>query len=222
MFPLHFGFNFMQHLSTTTRVIGISLLLGSVVMSHAFAQSAATPARTQAVQTTEKAERFPKQIQLEGVKLALNGVGTRYKAIFKVYDMGLYTSAKAGTMQEAINAPGPKKLHFVAHRELSTTEIGHLFYQGIKDNNSAELNLKHMASAVRMSEIASVRSKINPGESFSMEFVPGKGLTFFIMDKPQGAAIGDAEFFSMVMKIWLGNVPADYMLKDALLGIPKR
>jgi Chalcone isomerase-like len=212
----------MQYLATTKRFIGISLLLCAAMMSQAFAQSASNTARTQAVQTTEKAERFPKQIQLEGVKLALNGLGTRYKAIFKVYDMGLYTSAKAGTMQEAINAPGPKKLHFIAHRELSTSEIGHLFYQGIKDNNSAELNLKHMASAARLSDIASVRAKILPGESFSMEFVPGKGLTFFVMDKPQGPAIGDAEFFAMVLKIWLGNVPADFMLKDALLGIPKR
>ena len=215
----------MQYLATKKRFIGIGLLLCTAVTSQAFAQSASTTpstARTQAVQATEKAERFPKQIQLEGVKLALNGLGTRYKAIFKVYDMGLYTSAKAGTMQEAINAPGPKKLQFVAHREISTSEIGRLFYQGIKDNNSAELNLKHMASAARLSDIASVRSKILPGESFSMEFVPGKGLTFFVMDKPQGPAIGDAEFFSMVMKIWLGNVPADYLLKDALLGIPKR
>jgi Chalcone isomerase-like len=212
----------MQYLSTKKRFIGISLLLCSAVMSQAFAQSAATTPRTQVVQTTEQAERFPKQIQLEGVKLALNGLGTRYKAIFKVYDMGLYTSAKAGTMQEAINASGPKKLQFVAHREISTSELGRLFYQGIKDNNSPELNLKHIASAARLSDIASVRSKILPGENFSMEFVPGKGLTFFVMDKPQGPAIGDAEFFAMVMKIWLGNVPADYLLKDALLGIPKR
>ena len=148
-------------------------------------------------------------------------MGTRYKAIFKVYDMGLYTSAKAGTMQEAINAPGAKKLQFIAHREISTNELGRLFFQGIKDNNSAELNLKHMASAASLSEVASVRSKILPGESFSMEFVPGKGVTFFVMDKAQGSAIGDAEFFSMVLKIWLGNVPADYLLKDALLGIQK-
>lgn len=54
-----------------------------------------------------------------------------------------------------------------------------------------------------------------------MEFVEGKGLTFSIMDKPQGAPIGDAEFFAMVLGIWLGPVPADYMLKDALLGIAK-
>jgi hypothetical protein len=51
--------------------------------------------------------------------------------------------------------------------------------------------------------------------------VPGKGTTFYIAEKPQGAAIGDAEFFAMILRIWLGPVPVDFMLKDALLGIGK-
>lgn len=209
----------MRNLSVKKHFICICLLISSSVIPQVFAQSGANPARV--ASASVKSEIFPKQIQLEGAKLALNGLGTRYKAIFKVYDMGLYTSSKVGTMQEAINTPGPKKMQFIAHREISTTELGRLFYQGIKDNNSAELNLKHMASAIRLSEIASVRSKISPGENFSMEYIPGKGLTFFVMDKAQGPAIGDAEFFSMVLKIWLGNVPADFMLKDALLGMQK-
>lgn len=195
-------------------------------LSNAWSQTNATTSRASNAQASsekaEKAENFPKQIQLEGTKLTLNGFGTRYKAFFKVYDMGLYTSAKASTMQEAINAPGPKKMQFVALRDISTNELGRLFYQGIKDNNSPDLHIKHMTSATRLSEIASVRSKIFAGESFSMEFIPGKGTTFAVMDKPQGAAVGDAEFFAMVMKIWLGNIPADYTLKDALLGLPKR
>ena len=211
----------MRNLSIKKQFIYTCLFIISTTIPQVFAQSGSSSVRVTPAPVNAKTENFPKQIQLEGAKLALNGSGTRYKAIFKVYDMGLYTSAKAGTMQEAINTLGPKKMQFIAHREISTSELGRLFYQGIKDNNSAELNLKHMASAVRLSEIASVRSKISPGESFSMEYVPGKGLTFFVMDKAQGPAIGDAEFFSMVMKIWLGNAPADFMLKDALLGIQK-
>jgi hypothetical protein len=211
----------MRNLSLKKQTICISLFICSSIIPQVFAQTGTNAARMAPSTVKVKTDNFPKQIQLEGAKLDLNGSGTRYKAIFKVYDMGLYTAAKAGTVQEVINVPGAKKLQFIAHREISTSELGRLFYQGIKDNNSAELNLKHMASAVRLSEIASVRSKIMPGESFSMEYVPGKGLTFFVMDKAQGPAIGDAEFFSMVIKIWLGNVPADFMLKDSLLGIHK-
>ncbi len=164
---------------------------------------------------------FPSQILVENTKLNLNGKGTRYKTVFKVYDMGMYTSTKVSTPEQAVNAPGPKRLQFTALRDISTSELGVLFYRGIKDNSSPELNLRHTASAIQLSEVASVRSKIMAGETFAMEFVPGKGVTFSVMDKPQGAPLGDAEFFGMVLRIWLGPVPADFMLKDALLGIPK-
>ena len=55
--------------------------------------------------------------------------------------------------------------------------------------------------------------------SFAMEFVPGKGTTFYILGKPQGAPVGDDEFFQMVMRIWVGDSPADSQLRDALLGL---
>jgi len=77
---------------------------------------------------------------------------------------------------------------------------------------------KHTLSSMRLIEIFSGKSKLLPGDSFAMEFVPGKGTQFYITGKPQGDPVGDAEFFSMVMKIWVGNSPADYGLKDALLG----
>ena len=37
-------------------------------------------------------------IVLHNTKLQLNGAGTRYRAIFKVYDMGLYTMKKIEAM----------------------------------------------------------------------------------------------------------------------------
>ncbi len=164
---------------------------------------------------------FPAQIEVANTNLNLNGKGTRYKAVFKVYDMGMYTSTKVSTVEQALSSPGPKRLQFTALRELPGTDLGLLFLRGMKENSPPELNLKHTASANRLVEIFSGRAKMMPGESFAMEFIPGKGVTFFIMDKAQGAPLGDAEFFGMVLRIWLGPVPADYMLKDALLGIAK-
>ncbi|MEY4910341.1 MAG: hypothetical protein RL761_4, partial [Pseudomonadota bacterium] len=95
----------------------IYLLICCVVSPQIFAQTSPNVARITATPNT-KAERFPKQIQVEGVKLSLNGLGTRYKAIFKVYDMGLYTTTKVNNLQDLVNAPGPKRLHFIALREL--------------------------------------------------------------------------------------------------------
>jgi hypothetical protein len=211
----------MQALVVKKQITYICLFLCSCVFSQVFAQSqpntnAAKPA---AASAKSKAENFPKQIQVEGVKLSLNGLGTRYKAIFKVYDMGLYATTKVATLQDLIAAPGPKKLHFVALRELPGTDLGMLFLRGMRENSSPELNTKYAASANRLVEIFSGKSKLLSDESFSIEFVPGKGTTFYIMDKPQGTAVGDAEFFGMILRIWLGPVPADYKLKDALLNV---
>lgn len=56
-----------------------------------------------------------------------------------------------------------------------------------------------------------------PGESFTMEFEPGKGTTFTIQGKAQGAAVGNDEFFTLVLRIWFGDSPVDAALRDALL-----
>jgi hypothetical protein len=186
----------MQTLGIKKQITYLCLILCSCFLPQVFAQSQSNTSTAKPAAVKSKAENFPKQIQVEGVKLSLNGLGTRYKAIFKVYDMGLYATTKASTLQDLIAAPGPKKLHFVALRELPGTDLGMLFLRGMRDNSSPELNTKYAASANRLVEIFSGKNKLLSDESFSIEFVPGKGTTFYIMDKPHGTAVGDAEFFA--------------------------
>lgn len=164
------------------------------------------------------ATRFDPNVTLQGQALLLNGAGTRYKAVFRVYDMGLYTTRKVGTAAELLALPGPKRLQFVALRELPGTDLGRLFLKGMGDNATREQVQRHTLASTRLIEVFSGRSKMMPGESFSMDFVPGKGTTFYILGKPQGEPVGDDEFFAMVLRIWVGDSPADSMLKDALLG----
>ena len=71
--------------------------------------------RRAAAPTTTK---FEPAVEVQGAKLQLNGAGTRYKAIFKVYDMALYTTKKVSSPAELLALPGPKRLQFVALREL--------------------------------------------------------------------------------------------------------
>jgi hypothetical protein len=172
----------------------------------------------QAASTTTK---FEPMLQVQGTPLLLNGAGTRFKAIFKVYDLGLYTSKKVGTPEELLALAGPKRLQFTALRDLPGTDLGRLFIKGMSENSPKEMVQKHTLSATRLIEIFSGRSKMAAGETFAMEFVPGKGTTFYIMGQPQGEPVGDAEFFAMVLKIWVGDAPADHLLKAALLGRDK-
>lgn len=170
-----------------------------------------------AAQATTSSVFAPTQ-QVQGTTLSVNGAGTRYKAIFKLYDVALYTPRKVKTPEELLALPGPKRLNFVALRDLPGTDLGLAFIKGLSSNTAPDLVQKHTASSTRLIEIFSGRSKLAAGDTFAMEYVPGKGTLFYIQDQPQGAPVGDAEFFAMVLKIWVGPVPADYKLKDALLG----
>lgn len=173
----------------------------------------AWPAQAAPTQT-----KFEPVAEVSGSRLQLNGHGTRRRGVFNGYDMALYTPRKVTTVDELLALPGPKKLQFVALRDLPGTELGRLFIKGMGENSPKELTQKHSLSSLRLIEIFSGRTKVAPGESFAMEYLPGKGTLFYILDKPQGDPVGDEEFFRMVLRIWVGPQPADTLLKEALLG----
>ncbi len=162
--------------------------------------------------------KFEPTAQLQGTTLQLNGAGTRYRVVFKVYDMALYAPKKSGSADELLAMSGPKRLSFVALREIAGTDLGIAFIKGLQANAPKEQVTKHAGSSTRLIDIFSGQTKLMPGDTFAMDFVPGAGTTFYIAGKPQGSPVGDAEFFAMVMKIWLGSSPVDSQLKDALLG----
>ncbi|MBL0728702.1 chalcone isomerase family protein [Piscinibacter sp. HJYY11] len=172
-----------------------------------------------AAQAQSTSTKFEQTVVVAGTPLILNGAGTRHRAVFKVYDMALYTTKKVSKVDDLLALPGPKRIQFVALRELPGTELGRLFLKGMGENSSKDLMTKHALASTRLIEVFSGKAKLMPGESFAMEFVPGKGTQFFITGKPQGDPLGDAEFFSMILKIWVGPSPADNMLRDALLGV---
>lgn len=172
--------------------------------------------------TAATTSKFEPTSQLEGTTLQLNGAGTRYRVVFKVYDLALYTPKKVSTPEELLALPGPKRLSFVALREIPGTDLGVAFIKGLQANASKEQVQKHTGSSTRLIDIFSGQTKLMPGDTFAMDFVPGAGTTFHIAGKPQGAPVGDAEFFGMVLKIWVGSSPVDVQLKDALLGLDNK
>jgi len=166
--------------------------------------------------------RFDGTVQVSGSSLVLNGSGTRYRVMFKVYDMALYLPAKAGSAAAVIDMQGPKRLAFIALRDLPGTDLGLAFIKGLQANNSADAVQRHTLSSTRLIEIFSGKSKLATGDTFAMDYLPGKGTQFYIQGQAQGAPVGDAEFFGMVLRIWLGPQPVDAALRDGLLGVEAR
>ncbi|MBV8036262.1 chalcone isomerase family protein [Roseateles sp.] len=165
--------------------------------------------------------KYEPTLDLAGQKLQLNGAGIRYKFVIKVYTAGLYLAQKAGTTQEVLAAPGPKRIHIQMLRDIDGNELGKLFTKGMEANVTRDEFAKSINGVLKLSEIFASRKQLSSGENFSVDYVPGVGSTVLLNGKPIGETIKEPEFYSALLRIWLGEKPADDGLKDSLLGVKR-
>ena len=128
-------------------------------------------------------------VDIHGAKLQLNGAGIRYKAIFKVYVAGLYLQKKADTTEAILAMPGAKHMTVTTLREIDSGELGKLFTRGVEDNMDKSSFSKLIPGLMRMSQLFSDIKKLNAGDNFSIDWVPGTGTVIFV----KGVLIGGAE-----------------------------
>jgi len=204
----------------------------SLTCSAAFAQAAPrAPAATPATPIVPAAPAA-KAVELAGVSyapsvtvgnaaLALNGAGIRYKAVFKVYTAGLYLGSKAAAPEAVYTASGPKRLHISMLRDIDANELGKLFTDGMQKNASREEFGKSIPGTLKLAEMFATKKRLAAGDYFTVDYIPGTGTIISINGKPAADPIVEPVFFTALMKIWLGANPADWQLKDALLGQPK-
>lgn len=169
-------------------------------------------------QTTLSGVKYDETTDVRGTRLQLNGAGIRYKAVFKVYTAGLYLTKKAGTPDEALAAPGAKRMHIVMLRDIDSSELGKLFSRGIEDNMEKAAFSRLVPGVLRMSQIFSEHKKLNAGDTFAIDWVPGAGTIITVKGVTQGEPFKEPEFYNALLRIWLGPNPADWKLKEALLG----
>ncbi len=157
-------------------------------------------------------------ITLAGSKLQLNGAGIRYKAIFKVYVGELHTTQKVSSLDELIAAPGPKRLSMTFLREIEAGPFGKLLTRGVEDNVPKNEMSKLVPGLIRMGDIFTVNKSLLPGDVIHLDWIPGTGMVVTAKGKVQGEPFKEPEFFKAIMSIWFGPSPADFKLKEALLG----
>lgn len=151
-------------------------------------------------------------------RLVLNGAGIRYKAIFKVYVAALYLPQKKQTLKDIVALPGAKRVAVVMLREVSSDDLGEAMITGIRKNSTPEETRRFGLQLITMGDIFSKIPKLKKGESFSVDWVPGKGTVVTVDGRSVADPIPDEAFYDAILKIWLGDDPADSNLKPAMLG----
>ena len=162
--------------------------------------------------------RFEAQQSVAGKALRLNGAGVRYKAVFQVYSAGLYLEQKAATTDEVLGAAGPKRMTITMLRDIDSGELGKLFSRGMEDNMERAAFSKLIPGVMRMSQVFTDFKRNKAGDVIDIDWVPGTGMTIHVNGKSAGEPFKEPEFFTALMRIWLGTKPPDWKLKDSLLG----
>jgi len=107
-------------------------------------------------------------------------------------------------------------------KDVDANDLGKLFTRGMENNASREEFLKAIPGTIKMGDIFTAKRQLVTGDVFSIDYVPGVGTTITVNNDEPSAPIKEPEFFRVLLKLWLGENPADARLKTALLGEQKR
>lgn len=171
-----------------------------------------------AVAATAGGQPFDDSLRLHGKELRLNGAGVRYKAIFSVYSAGLYLGEKHRQPSEIYAVPGPKRMRIVMLRGVNADDFGQAFLAGIEQNVDKAERTRLAEPLARFGQLFSAIPELKKGDALALDFTPGQGTSVSLNGRQVGEVIAEPAFYTMLLKIWLGERPADTKLKSALLG----
>jgi len=157
-------------------------------------------------------------VKVGGKELALNGAGVRTRVIFKVYVLGLYLQDKKKTPADVLAADGPRRFTLVMLRDVSGADMSEAFVTALNKNSDEAEKSKIVRQTAQFGEMFSKIDTLKKGVVVTGDWLPGAGTVIQLNGKPLAEPLPDMAFYNAILKIWLGDKPADSSLKPALLG----
>ena len=192
------------------RTIGLKVLLAGAVIACGLLQTAAA-AEISGV-------KFDETVKLAGKELKLNGVGMRTKFIVKVYAAGLYLPEKKNTVADILKIDGPRRLTLVMMRDVSADDFSQSFMTGLNNNIDKAEKSRYLTHISKFGEMFSATGGLKKNDVLHIDWIPDTGTQCELNGKKIGEALPDINYYNAVLKIFLGDKPADSALKPALLG----
>jgi hypothetical protein len=148
--------------------------------------------------------------------LVLNGAGLRKKLFFKVYVAALYVPKRTANVGEILDSREPRRIDMHMLRDLDADTLIEVLKDGLRMNHSdAELAaLKSDTDKFEgiMHGVGNARS----GDLIVIDFT-AEGTAVSFNGQARGSVPG-ATFGRALLKVWIGDKPADAGLKQALMG----
>jgi hypothetical protein len=161
---------------------------------------------------------FPGEVTVAGVKLLLNGVGLRQVAWLKGYAAGLYLTQKVSTQQEALAAPGPKRVSMRMLIDGPSEEFAKAFLRGVNRNAPPDKLASMQERVQRFDAIVRGIGPVRKGDLIEVEWRPGEGTAALVNGKQRDVPVPGEDLFVALLKIYIGDRPTDSKMKEGLLG----
>jgi long-chain acyl-CoA synthetase len=160
--------------------------------------------------------RIDDRIQSGGQELVLNGAGLRTKFFIKVYIGALYVAQKTDSPAAILDNPAPRRMVLRMLREMEADALHGALDEGLR-KNLATAELTELKPQIdQLGTLMKGIGTVKEGDSIAIDF-GAAGIEFGLNGKPHGKVDG-ATFGRALLKVWLGDNPADASLKKALLG----
>jgi hypothetical protein len=157
--------------------------------------------------------RFPEQLQMGEAQLQLRGTGLlRYRTVFKAYVAALYLGEGAQT--DDVLGDVPRRLEIEYFWAIPADRFVQATVEGISRNVDAE-TLEDLQP--RIARFNALYEDIEPGDRYSLTYLPGRGTELGLNGQPKGVVAG-ADFASALFSIWLGPNPLNDTLRRQLLA----
>ena len=157
---------------------------------------------------------FDDQYAAGDTVLKIRGTGLlRVMAFAKVYVSALYLPEDCAS--KMVLSDVPKRLEVEYMRSIAGNDFGRVTNKKISENVDPQTyeRLRH-----RIEYHNSLYQDVQPGDRYSLTYIPGKGTELALNGEPQGVIEG-ADFAAAVFSMWLGPKPISESLKKDLLDL---
>lgn len=189
------------------------LILAAIATIAAFTLSLAHAAELEGF-------KFDDKIKLGNAELVINGTGVRSK-FGKRYAMALYLPAKAAEAKAVLATKGPKRVAISLIKDVSGDTFANAVSGGINDNSSDAEKAALKDRVKQLVDTVNALGEIKAGTSIVFDWIPEKGTVLTVGGQQKGKDIPGEDFYTGLLKVWLGEDPVQNDLKQALLGKPQ-
>ena len=156
---------------------------------------------------------FKDSLTVDDTTLTLTGTGLLRYWGFKAYVGALYLE-EGSTIEEAL-LDKAKRIEIEYLRPIKGKDFGPATDKGIAKNVDSK-TLDRLRPKIDYHN--SLYEDVQPGDRYSLTYIPGKGTELALNGEPKGLIEG-ADFAEAVFSIWLGPKPINKSFKKQILGL---